>query len=304
MGSMQLLVAYLYYKYKYYYMFGKYIENDLNYYYNTIQNSKLKEIIKYSLDDGKGIRGGIVKHIIETLSAKSCYLWQPIVSIELIHGLSLVLDDLPCMDNELIRRNKPSTFAKFGERQAILVSMYGLTEAFKLLFNGIKELNIENDKYIKYIENIINEWNEFIGKNLILGQMMDFKDNIGELLNLEIPDTSHSIDLIYYKTSSLFIFAFILGGIYSNNETFFNNIADFKKMGEYLGLMYQIVDDCNDINTDDNHKNIILSFGLEKSIQLYRDAENKLAELLNKYNLMTATFEKIIYKLNQKLNLR
>jgi geranylgeranyl diphosphate synthase type II len=287
-------------------MFGNYIENDLNYYYNTIQNSKLKEIIKYSLEDGKGIRGGIVKHIIETFSEKPGFLWQPIVSIELIHGLSLVLDDLPCMDNELIRRNKPSTFAKFGERQAILVSMYGLTEAFKLLFNGMKELNIENDKYIKYIENIINEWNELIGKNLILGQMMDFKDNISELLNLEIPDTSynnHNIDLIYYKTSSLFIFAFILGGIYSNNNTFCNNIDDFKKMGEYLGLMYQIMDDSNDVNTDDAHKNIILSFGIEKSIKLYRDAENKLIELLNKYNLMTSTFEKLIYKLNKKLNM-
>lgn len=279
-------------------MFEKYIENDLNYYYSTIQHSKLKEIIKYSLEGGKGIRGGIVKHIIETLSGKECSLWQPIVSIELIHGLSLVLDDLPCMDNDPIRRNKPSTFAKFGERQAILVSMFGITEAFKLLFNGIKELNINNDKYINYIEKIINEWNDLIGKNLIVGQMMDFKDNIGELLNLDIPANNHSIDLIYYKTSSLFIFAFILGGIYSNNNI---DIDEFKKMGEYLGLMYQIMDDSNDVDTDEAHKNIILSYGKEKSIQLYRDAESKLVELLIKYNLMTSTFEKLICKLNQKL---
>ena len=125
-------------------MFEKYIENELIVYYNTIEHSKLKEVIKYSLEGGKGIRGGIVKHIIETLNGTST-LWQPIVSIELIHGLSLVLDDLPCMDNDLIRRNKPSTFAKFGERHAILVSLFGITEAFKLLFNGIKELNINND---------------------------------------------------------------------------------------------------------------------------------------------------------------
>ena len=282
-------------------MFEKYIENDLVIYYNTIQHSKLKEIIKYSLEGGKGIRGGIVKHIIETLSGKECSLWQPIVSIELIHGLSLVLDDLPCMDNDLVRRNKPSTFAKFGERHAILVSMFGITEAFKLLFNGIKELNINNDIYIKYIENIINEWNELIGKNLIVGQMMDFKDNISELLNLEIPTANnHSIDLIYYKTSSLFIFAFILGGIYSNKEI---EIDNFKKMGEYLGLMYQIMDDSNDVETDEAHKNIVLSYGPDKSLQLYRDAEAKLVELLLKYNLMTSTFEKLINKLNQKLTI-
>jgi geranylgeranyl diphosphate synthase type II len=284
-------------------MFEKYIENDLIIYYNTIQHSKLREIIKYSLEGGKGIRGGIVKHIIETLNNKehgTSNLWQPIVSIELIHGLSLVIDDLPCMDNDSIRRNKPSTFARFGERHAILVSMFGITEAFKLLFNGIKELNINNDSYIKYIENIINEWNELIGKNLIVGQMMDFKDNIGELLNLDIPTSSeHSINLIYYKTSSLFIFAFILGAIFSNNNNI--NIDEFKKMGEYLGLMYQIMDDSNDVDTDEAHKNIILSFGKEKSLQLYRDAETKLVELLIKHNLMTSTFEKIISKLNQKL---
>ena len=284
-------------------MFEKFIENDLIIYYNTIKHSKLKEIIKYSLDGGKAIRGGIVKHIIETLSGKECSLWQPIASIELIHGLSLVLDDLPCMDNDLIRRNKPSTFAKFGERHAILISMFGITEAFKLLFIGLKTLNIQNDDYIKMIENIINEWNELIGKNLIVGQLMDFKENIGELLNLDIPNNNHSIDLIYYKTSSLFIFAFILGCIYSGININDVIINDFKKMGEYLGLMYQIMDDSNDVNTDDAHKNIILSYGIDKSLQLYKDAESKLIELLIKYNLMTSTFEDLIKKLNKKLTL-
>ena len=72
-------------------------------------------------------------------------------------------------------------------------------------------------------------------------------------------------------------------------------------MGEYLGLMYQIMDDSNDVATDEVHKNIILAYGKEKSIQLYRDAEFKLVELLIKNNLMTATFEKLISKLNNKL---
>ncbi len=280
-------------------MFEKYIENELTIYYNTIKHSKLREIIKYSLDGGKAIRGGIVKHIIETLSGEECNLWQPIVSIELIHGISLVLDDLPCMDNDLIRRNKPSTFAQFGERHAILISMFGITEAFKLLFNGLKQLNFQNENYIKMIEDVINEWNELIGKNLIVGQLLDFKENISELLDIDIPNNNYSIDLIYYKTSSLFIFAFLLGGIYSRKEI---NIDDFKKMGEYLGLMYQIMDDSNDIDTDDKHKNIILSHGLEKSILIYKDAEQKLIDLLLKYNLMTNTFEQLINKLNKKFN--
>jgi geranylgeranyl diphosphate synthase type II len=281
-------------------MFEKIIENDLSIYFNTIEHSKIREIIKYSLEGGKGIRGGIIKNIIETLSNKESNLWQPVVAIELIHGISLVIDDLPCMDNDLFRRNKPSTFAQFGERNAILVSLYGVTEAFKLLFNGLKELNIENKEYISIIENLIQEWNELIGKNLIVGQLLDFKENVGELLNLKLlSNHSHNIDLIYYKTSSLFVFAFLLGYIYSN-PTNLDNLNDFKKMGEYFGLMYQIMDDSCDIDTDDIHKNIILSYGKEKSIELYRDAEYKFTELLIKNNLLTPIFQELIMKLNKK----
>ncbi len=284
-------------------MFDKYIINELNYYYKTIDNSKLREIIKYSLEDGKCIRGFIVKHIIETLTGE-CNYWQPIVSIELIHGISLILDDLPCMDNDLMRRNKPSTFAKYGERQAILVSMYGISEAFKLLFNGIKnikELFTEDKLYIQTLENLVSDWHELIGKNLIVGQMMDFKDNISELLNLDIPNNNHSINLIYYKTSSLFIFAFVLGAIFSYNTNKNINIEDFKQMGQYFGLMYQIMDDSNDMETDDIHKNIFLTMGYDNSIKLYKDAEEKLVELLIKNSLLTSDFENLIYKLNKKL---
>lgn len=282
-------------------MFDKYINDELEYYYNTINNSKLKEIIKYSLSDGKCIRGFIVKHLIYTLNSNNVDIWEPVVAIELIHGISLILDDLPCMDNDRIRRNKPSTFVAFGERHAILVSMFGISEAFKLLFTGIKKLNnnniINNNIYIEYIENILNEWNELIGQNLIIGQMLDFKDNVEELLNFKVPNNS-SINLIYYKTSSLFIFAFILGNIFSGTNI---NLEDYKNMGKYFGLMFQIMDDSNDIEKDTIDNNIFLALGKDTSINLYRDAETKFVELLIKNNILTKEMEYMISKLNSKL---
>jgi geranylgeranyl diphosphate synthase type II len=274
-------------------MFEQYINDDLQKYYNTIQNSKLKEIITYSLEGGKCIRGFIVKHIIETLTNNPSP-WQPIASIELIHGISLILDDLPCMDNDMIRRGKPSTFAKFGERHAILVSMYGISDAFKILFNGLKNIKSYN---INSIEMIINQWSEFIGNNLVIGQMMDFRDNIGELLNIDIP--TNNTNLIYYKTSSLFVFAFILGAIYSGH----NELDDFQNMGLHLGMMYQIMDDSNDIEKDNINNNIILSQGKEKSKEMYSKAQYELIELLLKYNLMTPMFEQLISSITNKLNL-
>jgi geranylgeranyl diphosphate synthase type II len=246
------------------------------------------------LEGGKCIRGFIVKHIIETLTNNSSP-WQPIASIELIHGISLILDDLPCMDNDIERRGKPSTFARFGERHAILVSMYGISEAFRLLFNGLK--NVQQSYNVESMEIIINKWSEFIGKNLVVGQLMDFRDNIGELLNIDIP--SNNTNLIYYKTSSLFVFAFILGAIYSG----YNNLTDFQNMGLHLGMMYQIMDDSNDVEHDNISNNIILSHGKEKCKEMYTKAQYELVELLLKYNLMTPMFEQLISTITNKLNL-
>ncbi len=127
--------------------------------------------------------------------------------------------------------------------------------------------------------------------------MMDFRDNIGELLNIDIP--SNNTNLIYYKTSSLFVFAFILGAIYSG----INNLDDFQNMGLHLGMMYQIMDDSNDVEKDNINNNIILSHGKEKCKEMYSKAQYKLVELLLRYNLMTPMFEKLINTITNKLNL-
>ena len=259
-----------------------YIINELSIYYNTINNTKLKEILMYSLEGGKCIRGFIVKHLIEVLTKKPTNLWQPIVSIELIHGISLVIDDLPCMDNDMMRRNKLSTFARFGERQAILTSLFGISEALNILLDGLKILNLDSTKYIDAINIITKEWHEYIGKNLVVGQMLDLKENIEELININIPVNNDNI--ILYKTCSLFIFAFILGSMYSGVNV---NLEDYKKMGYHLGIMYQIMDDSRDIETDVVEANIILSKGKLEAEKLYMNSKSQFLDLINNNNILT-----------------
>ena len=202
-------------------MYQKLLINDFEQYYNQLNECKIKKILKYSLEDGKCIRGFIVKHLIKTLSNNTINIWQPIVSIELIHSISLIIDDLPCMDNDKIRRNKPSTFVKFGERQAILIALYGISEAFKILFDGILILKENtktlNEDYIKLLHKIISEWSDLIGKNLIIGQMLDLKENIEELVNFKIVNFDNK-KIIIYKTCSLFIFSFLLGAVFSGKN--------------------------------------------------------------------------------------
>lgn len=268
-------------------MYFTYIENELNTYYNQIKHSKVKDIIKYSLEDGKCIRGFIVKHIMEI---NNCHYWEPIVAIELIHGISLIIDDLPCMDNDRERRNKPSTFVKFGERQSILISMYGIGEAFNLLFKSLKQTNNYNTLYI---EKLFDEWQENIGQNLIIGQMLDLKEDISKLLNIDI--INDNLNLMVYKTGALFSFAFILGAIYSNIE----NIDDYKKMGYYFGIMFQIMDDFKDIDTDEKSANYVLMNGVSNSIQLYLECKIKLLELFEKCNIYTDKIEELIHLIDR-----
>lgn len=279
-------------------MYQQYIEKELIFYYEKIKDSKIKEVIKYSLDGGKCIRGFIVKHLIETLTTKPCEIWEPIVAIELIQGISLVIDDLPCMDNDLIRRNKPSTFAKYGERQALLISLYGISEAFTILFEGIQKLELEKENYISCVQNLLNNWNEFIGKNLIVGQMLDLKENVEQLINITIP--INNTNIIVYKTCSLFIFAFLLGGIYSGVSV---NLEDYKMIGYHFGMMFQIMDDSQDVATDRVEANLVLSNGKIEAAQLYLDSKSKLLDLLEKNNIVTFELMEMITRIDTMLQL-
>lgn len=279
-------------------MYFNYIENELTIYYNTIKNTKIKEILVYSLEGGKCIRGFIVKHLIETLTQSNITLWEPIVAIELVHGISLIIDDLPCMDNDKIRRNKDSTFVKFGEKQTILISYYVISEVFGMLVEAIDKLNFTNDEYVINIKKIIKTWREYIGKNLIIGQLLDLEENVKELLDLDIDLNNININIINYKTGSLFIFAFLLGGIYSNKQI---NLEDYKQIGIYFGLMYQITDDSRDIAKDKKEINIVLNIGQKKTKLLYLECKTKLLDLLDKNNIATKELLELIYYIDSLL---
>ena len=202
------------------------------------------------------------------------------------------------MDNDYIRRNKPSTFVKFGERESILISFYSISEAFKLLFDGINNnKDIFSDNIFDKVYELLNYWNEEIGKNLIIGQMLDLSIDIEEMLNIKIKKDKKNI--ILYKTASLFSFSFILGALFSGID----NIIDFKKMGYYFGIMFQLMDDFKDMDTDEENANYFLKNGKKQSIELYLNCKLELLKLLEKYNLYTNDFKMLISKIDEKINL-
>ena len=287
-------------------MFGDEIVKDLEEYYKTLGDSKIYKIIKYSTEGGKCIRGFIVKHIIDTLSPYNIHYWEPIVCVELLHSSSLIIDDLPCMDNDTTRRGKLSTFVAFGERQAIVSSLYLVSESLKILFNSLNKFrivlkdadpnfNLENQ--INLINKLINEWSVLLGKNLIIGQMLDLKEDVEKLLNIKIPEKNSDKLIMIYKTCSLFMFCFVVGAVFCGKIDY-AIIDEFKQMGLHFGIMFQIMDDFKDINEDIHNYNYVLENGKEKALHVYIDSRNKLVVLLKKHKFNTTKFKTLITKID------
>ena len=267
------------------------IEPYLKKYIDKLDNSKISKALVYSLEGGKCIRGYIVKTIMESFN--SDIFWEPIVAVELLQAATLIIDDLPSMDNDRYRRNKLSTFVVFGENETILTGFYMVSESLRLMNSKLMSIN-DIGKLKKTIDILISEWTRLCGKELVIGQLMDLKINIEELLNIKLDlENNFNEQLMKYKTCSLFSFCFILGAIFSNITDDINNIEDFKNMGLYFGIMYQLMDDYKDKNEDNNFNNYIKALGVKKSIEKYKECKNKLLFLFFKYNINKKNFNKL-----------
>ncbi len=113
---------------------GKKIDQFLINFLNKQKKSLLVEPMKYGvISGGKKIRSTIIFDTGKIFNLKEKKLINICAAVECIHSYSLIHDDLPCMDNDLIRRGKPSTHIKFGEASAVLAGSSLLTLAFEII---------------------------------------------------------------------------------------------------------------------------------------------------------------------------
>ena len=147
----------------------KQLENIFEHSKNYIESKELWGAVKYSLlDAGKRIRGILCLATHESLGnlyPEDCLTTA--CSIEIIHAMSLIHDDLPCMDNDDLRRGKPSCHKAFGEATAILAGDAMLSLAFQLITEQIKE--ISQDKKLEIINTLSNSF----AFGLVPGQILD-----------------------------------------------------------------------------------------------------------------------------------
>tara|TARA_S200000501_G_scaffold255779_1_gene239613 strand:- start:611 stop:1483 length:873 start_codon:yes stop_codon:yes gene_type:complete len=202
-----------------------------------IQKQKKTELvkpIKYGLfSGGKKIRSKILIDIgsIFNLDYKKLIIIGS--AVECIHAYSLIHDDLPCMDDDSIRRGKPSTHIKFGESTAVLAGNSLLTMAFEILSH--KELKIPENIKIK----LINKISESSGhRGIAGGQFLDLSFEHKRISKKRI------IEMEIKKTGKLFSFCCLAPLIIKRRNK--KEIKLFENIGSDIGLLFQVADDLID----------------------------------------------------------
>ncbi len=214
---------------------AKKVDNFLISFLKKQKNSLLVTPMKYGvISGGKKIRSTIIFDAGKIFNLNPKKLMHICAAVECIHSYSLIHDDLPCMDNDSMRRGKLSTHKKFGEATAVLAGNSLLTLAFEIISDKKNNLPLnQKDELIRLLAN-------FSGHSGIAGgQELDLKyENKKKNFN-------QIIDMQRKKTGKLFNFCFQAVAIVANKNT--SNKNSLGKIGEEIGLLFQLADDFLDI---------------------------------------------------------
>ena len=248
-----------------------------------IKKQKKSELIipmRYGLlSGGKKIRSKILIDIGSIFKLNYKSLIAIGAAVECIHAYSLIHDDLPCMDNDKLRRGKPSAHVKFGESTAVLAGNSLLTMAFEILSHKVLDVN---EKIKIDLINKISECSGHLG--IAGGQYLDLSYEHKKITKKKI------IEMEIKKTGKLFSFCCVAPLIIKKNK---KDIKKFEDIGADIGLLFQVADDLID------HRGNSLVAG-KKTGKDKKKGKATLISLLGYKNTIKYA-HKIILKINNEL---
>lgn len=234
-------------------------------------DSPLRKACAYVLQSiGKRLRPAIVLMIQDTLN-QNMNAMPSALAIEFFHTASLIADDLPCMDDDDLRRNQPSAHKAYGEAVALLSSYALIASGYGLIAKN-KQMMLEGD------ENILTIALENAAYNTgLLGATG------GQFFDLVPPDKTESTlrRIIHMKTTSLFEISFVFGWLFGGGDQ--KKLPIVKQAACHFGLIFQILDDLDDFERDrlEGGLNIASILGVDKTLELFRSEMRSFNEALN-----------------------
>lgn len=218
------------------------------------KDPQLAESMVYSVKaGGKRIRPLIILTTIASFREKiDENAYQVAAALEMIHTYSLIHDDLPAMDDDDLRRGKPTNHKIFGEALAILAGDGLLTGAFQLL----SQTSLIPEKQVLLLQLLAQAAGT---EGMVAGQAGDIAAE-KQVVSLE-----KLISIHRSKTGALLTFAFIAGGVLADQTDYI--VEQLQKLGQHVGLAFQIRDDLLDVvgSAELLGKNVGQDAKLEKS---------------------------------------
>ena len=248
---------------------------------HTKSNNIIDESIVYALEaPGKRVRPTLLYLVSDALSLELDHADAIAGALETIHTYSLVHDDLPCMDDDDLRRGQPSLHKKYNEATAVLAGDAMQSMAIEMLLGNQHFTEKQNNLLAKMLLEIIGS------RGMILGQALDIEYESREANESEI------LLMCELKTGVLIEFCFLAPLMIADATN-----EKWKRLGKIVGISFQLIDDLLDLQETSenlgkksqkdiirNKKNYPISFGEKKTIELldaYKAEANNLLQELN-----------------------
>lgn len=271
-------------------------EDYINAYFDDVKQCQIKDAMIYAMQGGKRFRPRIIFSILKGMGIDESLGYDAALALEMIQTYSLIHDDLPAMDNDDMRRGKPSLHKAFREDIAILTGDQLLTDAFNVVASS---KNYSDSTKVK----IISCLSRYAGLDgMIYGQLLDVTSN-----SLDI-NQERLIEIQDNKTSGLFKIACLMAMYISGND----NEKYFIGLGSKIGQIFQNQDDLFDLiksendlgkSTSDikNDKGTALSiYSLQELQELINSQFDDLQKYLDNANFNTSYLFDLIYQLKMR----
>ncbi len=264
--------------------------------------TRLWDSMCYSLmAGGKRLRPILCIEAAQTFGSDLRTVMPFALALEMIHTASLIHDDLPCMDNDSLRRGKPTNHMKFGESLALMAGTSLFLTALEYPLKRCRK-EIDEKTLVEALEILLKA----AGPSGIHG---------GQTLDTDLQSQLNETDFVWkialHKTSCLIQASVLCGATIAGA-----NIEEFKIMSTYskhLGLAFQIVDDILDVRSEASHLGktpgkdqeqgkltFISSFGYEKTVQLAREESQRALDEAVKLGLKGLFFKDLALYLENR----
>lgn len=243
----------------------------------------LRDACEYALlNGGKRFRPALVLMIAKALNY-DVDVSEAAIGIECFHTASLIADDLPCMDNDDERRNKPSLHKVHGESIALLATYALISAGYAYLAKNARTLATSRHPLAHQSDYLC----------VLALENATYNTGIwgaagGQFLDLAPPNLSIAIlkEVIHKKTVTLFEISFVLGWIFGGGDL--SQLDLIKQSASHFGTAFQIVDDLDDMNQDKMHShalNLANIYGKEAAVEMFHVEINSFLSLLTILNL-------------------